>query len=456
MFLGSIPAHARSIVREYVSTWTCRDVQVGCSGNLTVERILHDAGRFTIHGNDVSIYTCCLGSYFAGQPFRLDIQPKHRDPDDLGWLEPYIKEPVGALATLMLGTKMLEAWKKRDKTYYGRLYGGYRSQWPQLFEATVQKLSAVTMHLGSFYVGGVLEMMDDLPPDRGFISYPPFWNNGYENVYQSQGLLDAFDWDAPQYRTMGQGEIDELMGKIMDRKHWIVGAAVPLPQYETHLKAITQTTSRAMPIHIYASDGPCRVALPDQSLLPVGVDRLLPGDSLGNELRIIPLQWPQFATLRSQYLNARIRPGSGTIAFAVVVDTKIVGACAFSPPNGMIGSSGVLDEPSVYMLSDFAVGPTSYKHLSKLILMAALSVEAKLLFERMIKRRVHSIATTAFSDRPMSMKYRGLFTLLNRAPYKDEHIDGYKINYGANAGQWTLADAYATWTKKHGGQRVNS
>lgn len=46
MFLGSIPTDLRKIISEYVKDWQCSDVYVGCSGNLTVERVLASHGRF--------------------------------------------------------------------------------------------------------------------------------------------------------------------------------------------------------------------------------------------------------------------------------------------------------------------------------------------------------------------------------------------------------------------------
>lgn len=68
--------------------------------------------------------------------------------------------------------------------------------------------------------------------------------------------------------------------------------------------------------------------------------------------------------------------------------------------------------------------------------------------------------TTAFTKRPVSMKYRGLFQLLNKKqlPGVDEgetdmskiyYNSGYQLNYGAPMGQWTLAEGLELWKKKH-------
>jgi hypothetical protein len=115
----------------------------------------------------------------------------------------------------------------------------------------------------------------------------------------------------------------------------------------------------------------------------------------------------------------------------------------------------------MYLLSDFPVAPTDYPRLSKLVLYAALSQESKLLAERIARHRVRSLYTTAFSNKPVSMKYRGLFALANRK--ENPHWSAsaatdpgayyqqrYQINYEAPMGQWTLAEGLALWKAKHG------
>ncbi|MGC5412589.1 hypothetical protein ACPXCX_54415, partial [Streptomyces sp. DT225] len=42
MFHGSIPAPLRSIIYEHAGTWPESDIYVGCSGNMTIERVLHE------------------------------------------------------------------------------------------------------------------------------------------------------------------------------------------------------------------------------------------------------------------------------------------------------------------------------------------------------------------------------------------------------------------------------
>ena len=71
------------------------------------------------------------------------------------------------------------------------------------------------------------------------------------------------------------------------------------------------------------------------------------------------------------------------------------------------------------------------------------------------------MVTTAYSKNPVSMKYRGLFKILNRKEIdnsqKDDNTDPanayyaqkYQINYGAKMGEWTLDEGLQIWKKKH-------
>ena len=106
----------------------------------------------------------------------------------------------------------------------------------------------------------------------------------------------------------------------------------------------------------------------------------------------------------------------------------------------------------MYLMSDFPVAPSKYKRLSKLIVYCVLSRESKMLAESLINKRVRSLVTTAFTNNPASMKYRGLLKQLTRQDVDQEESKGrylYKVNYGAPMGRWTLKEGLAQWKKKH-------
>ena len=78
-------------------------------------------------------------------------------------------------------------------------------------------------------------------------------------------------------------------------------------------------------------------------------------------------------------------------AIGVVVDGYLIGVYAFSAAPSVAQWDKHIETPTVYLLSDFPVEPTDYKHLAKLVLYAALSKESKRIAERITKRRAASL-----------------------------------------------------------------
>ncbi|MEV0318163.1 hypothetical protein [Streptomyces sp. NPDC050659] len=104
-----------------------------------------------------------------------------------------------------------------------------------------------------------------------------------------------------------------------------------------------------------------------------------------------------------------------------------------------------------YLLSDFAVAPTDYPRMSKLIVLAATSAETQLLCQRAFSRRIRAASTTAFSNNPVSMKYRGLLRLTKRGP-PNENDWKFQLQYQGAMGGHTrrrAADVDGTVGRSH-------
>jgi hypothetical protein len=270
-------------------------------------------------------------------------------------------------------------------------------------------------------------------------------------MFKKLGIV--FGWDEPEFGELTDQVLETLYQKVTSKRHWLFGTDTPQEQYADRLIGLAQTSNRGLPMYVYASDGPKKLVQPRQKVDPVFSTRLSPGDVIGDNIRISVLSAGQFAALRSQYMNAFIKPGAESGAYAITVDGKMIGVFAISTaPN----PSQLSSPDTIYLLSDFCVAPTSYPKLSKLVLYAAMSTEARQLFERVARKRVRSLFTTAFSKHPESMKYRGIFKLHDRKENPDmvegdEHYGRkYKLNYKGDAGRWTLADGLKLWKTKHG------
>lgn len=450
MFKGTVPTEIRAMLFEAAAGWQAEALAVACSGNFTIERVF--AGRLPLMGCDVTIYSCALGAWFAGTPFRLTLRPEYAEA--WGWVAEGMTDPTGATATLMLMTSLTDALDKnlrvKPNAYYRRLVDGYRRRWPEMLDKTRARLESSPLRLRDYYAGDAVDWLPTLGPEIAVATFPPFFGGDYAAMF---GKLDGlFDWDAPAYQELFDDRRKIFLDALVNRPHWAIGSRERLPGFEPYLRGTAQTTNRGVPLYLYASDGPTRVVAPRQSTEPVGTPRLAPGDEIGGRLWIAPLTYGQFAALRSQYMNEHIKPGMPTAAFGVLVDDKLIGCYALSKGYKVPGSSA----DAVYLLSDFPVAPTDYARLAKLVLYAALSSEARLLAERVCKARIRWVVTTAFTDNPVSMKYRGLFELHSRKDAGAKSAHRYQLQYHAEAGQWTLAEGLTTWTRKHGSKRAPS
>jgi hypothetical protein len=440
VFVGSIPAPMRSIVRETAMSWP-RDagLWVPCCGNMTIERSVADLG-FELHSSDVSVYTTYLGRWLAGDPTGIHVRAEFAEEFD--WIEAVLDDGITSIAALMLATRFLGSVGKAHlgHPYHVRVVGSYRRQWDRLIADTVRKLSANTLRLASYDCEDVSTWLDKIPADAPVMSFPPFYGGGYETLYAP--LEAVFDWTPPHYRVLSEQDVVGVLERITDRPHWLTASNHRVPDLEPYLTGRIQPTPRSAPFWVYSA-AHSRVVAPAQTIQPVTNPRLDDGELTG-KLTLAKLTQGQFNALRSKYLNAHIAPGSPQLGLAVLDAGRIIGVIGYAQPK--------FTPDCAYLLSDFPVAPTRYKHLAKLVLLAGTSDEAKQLIESALSKRLRSISTTAFSDHPVSMKYRGIGKLTSRSdtptpPFK------YQLNYDFALGGHTLAEGYARWAGRWAAQR---
>lgn len=131
------------------------------------------------------------------------------------------------------------------------------------------------------------------------------------------------------------------------------------------------------------------------------------------------------------------------MCLAVLDAGRVVGAIGINRPKPEF------DPMFTYLLSDFPVAPTDYRHLAKLVVLAVTSVEAQQLMQNQFSLRVVGTATTAFSNNPVSMKYRGVGKMTSRVKSKDPAWK-FNLNYAFTVGGHTLAEGFQRWADRWG------
>ncbi len=358
MFIGTINADMRSILAGLAPAWRGLPVFVGCSGNFTVERILAAHGLTDLHGNDVSLYSCALGTYLSGQPFRVEVRE-----GDLAWLGDWLQPGLPTLATLLLCTSALE-FHGRDHPYHRRMWNAYLRRWPDMHAKTLANLEKglVGVSLRGFFAGDVVDFFASAPQESVVISFPPTYKGGYERLYKK--LQAAFAWDEPAYQLFADERFETLIESMTTKQFWCVSRDEPVPALADHEIGLVQTSLRAKPVHVYANVPAAILTQARQRVEDVPYARLS-APPVEGPASIVTLSQEQLNTLRSEYLSPSIVPARVMWSFGVLIGGRLAGAFAFGAPTG----HGTFCD--VYLMSDFAV-QSSVARLSKLVLACIL------------------------------------------------------------------------------------
>ena len=423
MFIGSINRYMRAVLERAGAQWKGLPVYVACCGNFTVERILARCGVGPIHSNDVSIYSCALGWHVSGQ----DMPYKVRLPE-FAWLGDYLHGGAATVATLLLAGEMLKIGG--DNAYTHRMHAEYRRRWPVLHPKTVERVKKATagLSIASYFAGDCREFLAQADKGAGpggqvCISFPPTYERGYERLYKR--LEAIFDWPADDFEAFSQ--------TVRGFRHWMVSSDVEQPALAAQHVATVQTSLREKPVFMYCDASPRSLATAHQN---IGRNPWPPHtEEVAAPPEVVPIDCKTMNAIRSMYLSHSIAVCDAPRNYAVLSAGRLLGAFSFALPRSMGFPC------DIYLLSDFAVRPSPHRRLSKLILACVVSREVQADLDQWLCSRIKSVGTTAFTEKAVSMKYRGLFEVHNRA-------EG-RVNYLGAAGRWGLMEGYQWWKTQH-------
>ena len=284
VFKGSLPAPVQSIVLGIAKDWTCRDVYVGCSGNFTVERVLDKLGKFSIHGNDVTVFSALIGRFLSGK--KLDASFNFEQTEKYGLVEPYTRTDEDMVATILVLSRMSQ-YMGKPNAFYTRMLEAFKHQFPTMHSKTKEKINKLGLRLKSFYEGDVCEMMDEVPHEAGVICYPPFFSGDYEKMFKH--IEDLILWQPPSYEPIDKDRILDMFRKMTQKEHWIFATNDRLEEFEEKLVGMAKTTNRGVSVYVYSDAPKTRICVPNQPIQTVKVPRLGPEEEIGDKMTLIKL-----------------------------------------------------------------------------------------------------------------------------------------------------------------------
>jgi hypothetical protein len=442
-FIGAIASSIRQALANYSA-----DVNLPClligAGNFTAASVLRSGGyKTTIKSCDVSLYTSVLGSYLSDT--ELDISEKPDVPKHLAGLLD-ISSPLKAAVTVALIYDLREVWQLKNP-FQERVFYNYKSHWTELVESAEKKLQIYKKHIGNieYRAQDGFDFLQEHNPDHTVFAFPPTYKRGYEKL---EKLLRAtIQWTAPIYREMTDQSL-ELYESVADYKAYFVVLEKELPDVYNILGYPAAILPRGRGNHTYIiAKKPKKTFVIRKITKSESVGQTWPPENpvTGKEkLSFAVIKLAQSIRLNELYLSSKVDYFSGGVGISLgfFLNNRIIGKVDFAPSAHQWK---LPDEKSmIYVMSDLAVASNT-KRLSKLILLCLLSKEIKEILNMKYVEDFGYAITTAFSNYPVSMKYRGIFKL-----HKRKKLDkGYMLNYFAPFGEYMLFQALKIWKEKY-------
>ncbi|MDD5641073.1 MAG: hypothetical protein PHX53_05445 [Syntrophales bacterium] len=426
-FVGSINAETRRWLGNNGPAFEGRLVYVGCSGNFTVEQILSRyAPQASIRGNDVSLYSSALGAYLAGQNFEMNIRE-----ESFKWLEPYLTDEEARAAAVMVLLETLK-YEKADNVFKARHWAHYLNNFEGFHQSTIARLRErkKEIRLKAYTSKDVFDLLEEMPLEAVAVAFLPTYAGGYERMFRR--LEEIFDWDQPQYGLIDAERKAAILKKMQVRDYLYLDDRVVegLPMVAVVRKA------RMKPVYVYSNMEALRRGVLKQQRHAefVPFTRLSDEDAItpDSQLTLTPTSNRVVNYYRDVYLSKGVGiPADGEVPLVAAVDGRVFGFLIYSRMQG---------GGDVYLLADFVVNSGRYKRLAKLLLLATQSREVRRLLEEKFLLEISKCRTMVFTDKPVSMKYRGLYKLARRDPGK--------LVYETEMGIFDLKEVIPLWLKK--------
>ncbi len=444
-FIGAVASAVRKVMAEYAKTVTLPCLVVG-AGNFTVPSVLRSGGfAGSITACDVSLYTSALGAYLSG--WELPVTEREDCPNHLkGLLR--AGSPAELTASIALLLDLHEVWQAKNP-YQIRLIAKYREAWDQLMAKTLDKLARFKEHVApvAYQARDGFDLLESSGPEHTVFAFPPTYKGGYEKL---ESLLRAVClWQPPAYREMTDKSL-ELYERIAGFNAYYVVLEKDLPDVYAILGDPVAVLPRGRDKCTYILARSAKKVVIRQQAKTASVSPIWPDNRpvTGAEAPGFAfLTRPQSLRLNELYLSKRIDYYEGPVdaSVALTLDGVLIGKADFVRTSRGQWKLPT-DETPLYIMCDLAVASCE-KRLAKLVLLLMLSREVRELVEARLAARIGWLITTAFSAGPVSMKYRGVFTLYSRK--LDKKKGEYALNYYAPFGERSLAENLALWKKKY-------
>ncbi len=401
MFVGALPMPVVNQLIQSVDCSSWSEIFVCCSGSFRIDRALKTRyPTTTVRGNDVSLLSCAVGALLTGTAFDIAFRGRLAFIEDLD-LQGFEARIAAVIVALRMGQF------SGDNAYAAGHFAHCREHFADYHAKALAKIAtlAAGVHLDEFVPGDFRDHAKRATDaGHGIAGFLPTYKGGYERMYRF--IDEGVEWSAPSFRTWDPADLPAWLGEV---------AATGAPYFivTDHelqgFEASTEYRSKVnKPLFGYMGNGRAsfrRARNRESRFAYTKVDAAKLG--VTTDVQLVPGTSAQMTFLRNAYLAKGIAHASGVANYLVLLDGALAG--------GFIYSRDKYDPANcIYLLSDFCI--THERRLAKLVAMLACSRESVQAWCKRFVVRPHAMRTTAFTDAPVSMKYRKIYELTSRKP----------------------------------------
>jgi hypothetical protein len=429
MFVGAVPM---PVVNQLLGAVDCSawpEIFVCCSGSFRVDRALKEKyANKRVCSNDVSLISCAAGALLTGKSIDMTFKGRLAFMEDAGLVD-FEARVAAAIVALHLG--QFAGDNAYARGHFEHCQNNFVEYLAKAREKVLLLRSGVV--LDDFFAGDFRDHAKRaIELGAGICGFMPTYKGGYERMYRF--IDENIDWSRPRFNTWDPKDMPDWLSTI-ER------AGVPYFVYsDQELKGFQPTTefrsTTNKPVYGYMNAGQSSFRRSVNRSETFAYEKVNPA-TLGplTDVQLVPATSAQMTFLRNAYLAKGIAHATGVANYLVMLDGKLAGGFIYSRAKYAPGQY-------IYLLSDFCI--VHERRMAKLIAMLATSYEPVEAWCRRTVTRPTKLCTTAFTTQPVSMKYRGIYTLTSRK-------EGF-LNYECAIGDRnrTAKTIYLEWLGRFG------
>lgn len=431
MFVGTTPKEALSLIQKILPR-NRENIFVGCSENFTIDRLCSSLNH-AVFSNDISLYSLLIADILMKRESKVNVVDKEFKEIFDSWPDSEFKKFLQVLFVVKVSK-----FYDRKNDYQKEMFDVYKEKAREYYEKSVEKFKSKNIFnftIADFDYGDFTDFLSRNIEKGICIAFPPTYAGGYEKMYNL--VESVFSYRHPLYQVFDSDAADPFYKELLQGGRSIIISDVLYPTISDYLVGKIKLLNGRKLLFMYSSVEEKKVFLVEKNDKILGGSRkLLNNDYQFKESSVIDFitvsaneinyYKPFFMALKVDYSTG------GEIGLMFRVDGQVFGFASFSERLSR------QDPDFMFIHSDFVVS-TGHKKLSKLVLYLLKSKEVQYFLSTYFKNFYQGLKTTVYTDKPVSMKYRGVFSLKERQKGR--------LLYFAKFTNETMQEAFKKWLK---------